>query len=641
MSSNLAPTRLHYRPEAIWNARHAFFEQGISPEGLVHEAVLRSWRRCSDSGHAADEPVDFQPVERVHVARLLEDHQALLAAAQPELVDLASSVRDAGYAVMLTDRRGSVLAVDGAIAQRSTPLRLAFRPGVDLSEAAIGTTAMSVAIQEAQPARVLGAEHFYTDTQIFHCSAAPVFDPHGDVVAVVDVSRDMPGQVDSTLWLAARCAQRIERRLFRTLRAGIHVEIDAGSGTCSEAAGSGAWLAFGPDGDLLAANRAARGLMGLPPGALSLHFDEVFVERFGTWMSALRRMPSGAPLRLQDGVRLRALPLDGIGVTAAPTRATIGARPERAVPTLPAPSATPEFGDARLAREFGRALRAVAAGLPLLVSGETGTGKEVATRALHAAGARSNGPFVALNCAALPGELLAGELFGHVEGAFTGSRRSGAAGKIEAAHGGTLFLDEIGDMPLTLQVALLRVLDGREVVRLGCHRPRPVDVSVVCATHRDLAQLVRQGLFREDLMYRLCGHTLHLLPLRERRDFDAVLDTLLQRCGAEPSRVGPALRAVLRTRPWHGNVRQLANAVQRAIALAEPGADLTIEDFGVSEVPCQASAGGSGLMHMAADQVIDAAMQQCEGNVTQAARLLGIGRATLYRKLARRTGAAC
>ncbi|MBT0570531.1 sigma-54-dependent Fis family transcriptional regulator [Curvibacter sp. CHRR-16] len=627
-----------YHPQTIWSARKAFFEQGVAPVGLVNEAVVRSWRRCSDSGHAVGEPVAFEAVERAHVSRLLQSHHELLEAAQPELADLAASVGDAGYAVLLTDQSGSVLSVDGAIAQRSVPLRLAFRPGVDLSEAAIGTTAMSVAVQELQPVRVLGAEHFFIDTQMFHCSAAPVFDAHGNVIAAVDVSRDMPGMVDSTLWLAARCAQRIERRLFRTLRASVHVEIDAGSGSCSGAAGSGAWLAFGDSGELIAANRAARSLIGLPSGGLELHFDQLFVERFGSWMSALRRCETGVPLRLQDGVRLLAIPLDARGAGRA------GAPPARTVSVAKPSSVTrstsvPEFGDVRLMREFERALRAVAAGLPLLVSGETGTGKEVTARALHAAGARSGGPFVALNCAALPGELLASELFGYVEGAFTGARRGGAAGKIEAANGGTLFLDEIGDMPLPLQVSLLRVLDGKEVVRLGCHSPRPVDVSLVCATHRDLAALVQQGQFREDLMYRLCGHTLHLLPLRERRDFDTVLNALLERFGGDPSRIDGALRTALRERPWRGNLRQLANAVQRAVALADPGSGFTLDDFGDFETKTapDVSRSDAGLMYAVAVQAIDAALQRCGGNVTQAAQLLGMGRATLYRKLKQRS----
>ncbi len=627
----------HYQPQSIWSARKAFFEQGVAPVGLVNDAVVRSWRRCSDSGHAVSETVAFEPVERAHISRLLQSHQELLEAAQPELADLAASVGDAGYAVLLTDRKGSVLAVDGAIAQRSAPLRLAFRPGVDLSEAAIGTTAMSVAVQELQPVRVLGAEHFFTDTQIFHCSAAPVFDAHGNVIAAVDVSRDMPGMVDSTLWLAARCAQRIERRLFRTLRASVHVEIDAGSGFGSGAAGSGAWLAFGDSGELMAANRAARSLIGLPAGGLELHFDQLFVERFGPWMSTLRRSDSGASMRLQDGVRLLAMPLDARGT------ARTGMLPARSVPaTKPslqaAPSSAPEFGDARLTREFDRALRAVAAGLSLLVTGETGTGKEVTARALHASGARASGPFVALNCAALPGELLTSELFGYVEGAFTGARRGGAPGKIEAAHGGTLFLDEIGDMPLSLQVSLLRVLDGKEVVRLGCHTPRPVDVSLVCATHRDLTALVQQGLFREDLMYRLCGHTLHLLPLRERRDFDTILNALLKRFGGDEELISAELRASLKALPWRGNLRQLANAVQRAVALADLGTPFTLDDFGALETKTSSDVikPDTGLMHAVAVQAIDSALQRCGGNVTQAARLLGMGRATLYRKLKQR-----
>lgn len=342
-------------------------------------------------------------------------------------------------------------------------------------------------------------------------------------------------------------------------------------------------------------------------------------------------------MRLQDGVRLLAMPLDARGT------ARTGMLPARSVPaTKPslqaAPSSAPEFGDARLTREFDRALRAVAAGLSLLVTGETGTGKEVTARALHASGARASGPFVALNCAALPGELLTSELFGYVEGAFTGARRGGAPGKIEAAHGGTLFLDEIGDMPLSLQVSLLRVLDGKEVVRLGCHTPRPVDVSLVCATHRDLTALVQQGLFREDLMYRLCGHTLHLLPLRERRDFDTILNALLKRFGGDEELISAELRASLKALPWRGNLRQLANAVQRAVALADLGTPFTLDDFGALETKTSSDVikPDTGLMHAVAVQAIDSALQRCGGNVTQAARLLGMGRATLYRKLKQR-----
>ena len=632
MSHNaLSAPDASYRPEAIWVARRAFFDEGKAPVGLVDEAVLRSWQRCSKNGREIGEPVEFQPIDRPRISHLLQVNGELLDAARPELVDLAASVADAGYAVLLTDRLGNALAVDGAIAQRSTPLRLAFRAGVDLSEAAIGTNAMAVAMREGQPVRVLGPEHFYTEAQIFHCSAAPVFDAQGEVIGAVDVSRDMPGMVDSTLWMAARCANRIERRLFRRQRAAVHVEIDVSSGSAALPVGSGAMLAFGAAGELVAANRAARSLIGLGTGPLQINFERLFEERFGLWMSALRRSADGVPMRLQNGVRLRAVPLEGRS-TIAPVHVAV-CTPMAMTRTPP----RPVFGDVRMEREFERALRATRAGLPVLLTGETGTGKEVAARALHAAGPRSGGPFIALNCAAVPGELLAGELFGHVEGAFTGSRRSGAVGKIEAAHGGILFLDEIGDMPLSLQAALLRVLDGKEVVRLGCNRLRRVDVSVVCATHRSLPELVARGLFREDLMYRVAGHTFDLMALRDRQDFDAVLDTLLERFGADPNRADTSLRTCLKGLPWRGNVRQLAMAVQRALALTEPGAGLCEEDFDLSpRMASSAAIAPTGLLKRLTEEAIDEALGRAQGNVTAAARLLGIGRATLYRRLRQR-----
>ncbi|MFW7348413.1 MAG: sigma-54-dependent Fis family transcriptional regulator [Pigmentiphaga sp.] len=600
----------------------------------MDERVLRSWLRCCESGRAVDEPVAFQPVERTRMAYLLGANAELLDAAHPELTDLARSVADAGYAVLLTDRFGNALAVDGAIAQRSLPLRQAFRAGVDLSESAIGTSAMAVALREAQPARVLGPEHFHTETQMFHCSAAPVFDAQGEVVGSVDVSRDLPGLVDSTLWLAARCAQRIERRLFQRLPAQVHVEIDAGGGATLPA-GSGAWLAFGDDGELLAANRPARSLLSLPSGSLvDMDFEQLFGERFGTWVSALRRSEQGASMRLAEGVRLRAVVM---GPSIPPTERAGGGRRLAAMPSA-APGAAPDMGDPRLAKAFGRTLRVAAAGIPVLITGETGTGKEVAARALHASGPRNGQPFIALNCAAVPAELLAGELFGHVEGAFTGARRGGMPGKIEAAHLGTLFLDEIGDMPLALQAALLRVLDNGEVVRLGCTRPRPVDLQILCATHRHLPTLVGQGLFREDLMYRVAGHTLHLLPLRERRDFDAVLDSVLQRFGAHPSQLPPGVRGQLKARAWPGNVRELSHAVRRALAFAQPGDELTPDDFAPGldmAAPRGVSGPDAGLLHQVTQQAIDQALSEAHGNVTEAARRLGMGRATLYRRLRR------
>lgn len=620
-----------YRPEAIWQARRAFFEQGQSAEGLVEDAVLRSWSRCNESGRSVHESVAFASVERQALRGLVEQHRALVEAARPELASLARSVADTGYAVLLTDARSQALLVDGAIASHSPALQLAFRPGVDLSESSIGTNAMCVAMSERQAVRVLGPEHFFAETQIFHCCAAPVFDPQGEVIGAVDVSRDMPGMLPSALWLAERCAQRIERRLFESLPSFVHLEIDVGE--VPSAASTRAWLALGEDGQLIAASQAARQLMSLPPQETGLPFDRLFEGRFDTWLSRLRMRGAGVPLELRSGVVLRAQVLRrNVGPLVRPAVArtvSVGFAPLR-----------PTYGDSRLDVAFDRAVRAFRAELPVLITGDTGCGKEVSARALHAAGPKAEGPFVALNCAAIPGELLAAELFGHTDGAFTGARRGGATGKIEAADGGTLFLDEIGDMPLALQAALLRVLDSKEVVPLGAIAARPVDVRVICATHRNLREGVVERWFREDLYYRINGHNMHLLPLRERSDFDAVLDALLEQLGGDPERIGEVVRDRLRLAPWPGNVRQLGHALRRAIAMAEPGAPIVWDDFGLDAdgtvPPAVPHDPTSGLLEQAQDEAVARALAKAGGNVTEAARLLGMGRATLYRRLARR-----
>ncbi|WP_325422067.1 sigma-54-dependent Fis family transcriptional regulator [Aquabacterium sp.] len=622
----------HYLPEQIWQARHAFFDDGIAPEGLVDAPVLRSWRRCLDQGRRASEAVEFDAVERGALVRLLDDQRSLLAAARPALSALAGAVADAGYAVLLTDARGRALAVDGGLDRRSVPLRQAFRPGVDLSENMIGTNAMSSAIAEQRSVRVLGPEHFFADNQIFHCCAAPVFDPQGRVVGAVDVSRDMPGLAAGALALTQRCARRIERQLFDALPAFMRLNLETPD------ASDDAWLAFDRDAVLLAATPAALHLLDLPGVPAGASFGELFDDRFEAVLQAARR-DAPQELHLRGGVRLRARAV----CTGALTRSL--AAPIRNDHRQPA---RPAFGDAAFDASFDRALRAFEADLPVLVTGETGVGKEVAARALHDASGRSEGPFVALNCGAIAPQLMAADLFGHVEGAYTGARRGGSAGRIEAAQGGSLLLDEIGDMPLELQVGLLRVLDSGEVVRVGATRAQRADVRFICATHRDLRALVAEGRFREDLYYRIAAFTLHLPPLRARSDFDAVLDALLAQQGCPPERVGSAVREVLKSRPWPGNVRQLRSMLRLAAALADDR-----QPFGLDHFPAEASeaAGAApapanpdpgeqdshlGWQHTQ-QQAIAAALKRTGGNVTAAAALLGIGRATLYRKLPRKS----
>ncbi len=276
----------------------------------------------------------------------------------------------------------------------------------------------------------------------------------------------------------------------------------------------------------------------------------------------------------------------------------------------------------------------------VLILGETGSGKEVLARAIHEQSPRKNGPFVALNAGAIPRELIASELFGYTEGAFTGSRKGGSMGKFEVADGGTLFLDEIGEMPLKLQVSLLRVLEERKVVRIGDHKERPINVRVIAATNRNLKEeIAYQGSFRSDLYYRLNVFTIHLPPLRQRIEDIATLSTQFlkqfhEQYGKGPCNLSDSILQRLQSYSWLGNIRELRNIMERAFLLAvDAPAILPIHLPGelnkaenINSLPSVAN-----LKDME-KQMVEQALRESM-SVTEAAKKLGITRSTLYRKI--------
>jgi transcriptional regulator with GAF, ATPase, and Fis domain len=287
--------------------------------------------------------------------------------------------------------------------------------------------------------------------------------------------------------------------------------------------------------------------------------------------------------------------------------------------------------------------------LAVLVTGETGTGKELVARSLHERGVRSQGPFVAENCSALPAELMERELFGHVEGAFTGADRD-RPGLLELANGGTLFLDEVGDMPSALQVKLLRALQEREIRRVGGSQTIALDLRMVAATHKDLRAMVRDGSFREDLFFRLAAVELHVPALRERGgDVELLADHFVERHARERGvrlRLLASARAELRQYGWPGNVRELEHVIARAALLCdgEEVAELRLPTgqglaAGAGDVAGAAAAGDTSepvcTLQEAERRAIEAAMRHCGGDKAKAARTLGISRTALYDKLKR------
>ncbi|HKF95075.1 MAG TPA: sigma-54-dependent Fis family transcriptional regulator, partial [Gammaproteobacteria bacterium] len=307
-----------------------------------------------------------------------------------------------------------------------------------------------------------------------------------------------------------------------------------------------------------------------------------------------------------------------------------------------------EFGDPRMAENIRRAKKILGRNIPTILYGETGTGKGLFAKALHLASQRANKSFVAVNCAAIPETLIESELFGYKPGAFTGARRDGSRGKIVQANGGTLFLDEIGDMPPQLQARLLRILEDKEVVPLGGEAPIKVDIHVISATHCDLAKLIAEGKFRQDLYYRLHGISLSMPPLRERADKRPLIKHLI---GCETSMdeiiiINPEVMKALETYEWPGNIRQLRNSLRTMLALCENGA-ITIDDLEAElrtgghlaraqadEPGAEAQLFGNPLAY-AERKAILAELDALRWNVTKVAAKLGLSRNTLYRKMRR------
>ncbi|MDH5341017.1 MAG: sigma 54-interacting transcriptional regulator, partial [Rubrivivax sp.] len=336
---------------------------------------------------------------------------------------------------------------------------------------------------------------------------------------------------------------------------------------------------------------------------------------------------------------------------------TAKSRPSRSAADAPHVAGLTQLqtGDRQMQALLDKLRRVVDRDIPILIQGETGTGKALLAHAIHADSMRAQRPFVAVNCAAIPDTLIEAELFGYEEGTFAGARRNGAVGKIQQAHGGTLFLDEVGDMPLALQAHLLRVLQERQVTPLGAGKAVPAEVALICATHRRLRDRVDAKTFREDLYYRLNGLAVRVPALRDRTDLAALVRRILDGdTGGRHLQLSPEVMALFQHYPWPGNVRQLFNVLRAAVVMAGSDRYILLEhlpddftedaarhaanasaplvDAPATAVPAMPASPPQSLDALERDairQAVDAA----GGNISEAAKRLGISRNTIYRKL--------
>lgn len=625
-------------------ARRIFLDQSELPQGLINDRLAQSWQRSRSAGLS---PVGrFQEVPRLVGPALrqnLEGHRDFLAQARPVMEHLFAQVRDSHSMVILADRGGLLVHALGDPDFLSKAERVALAPGASWQEKYRGTNAIGTALVEGAPVEIRGAEHFLERNGFLTCTAAPIFDPAGQVLGVLDISSDQRNYHPHTRGLVRTAAQMIENKLLlsrhgRSLRLHLHPQAE-GIGTVAEGI-----LAVSEDGWLIGANRAALAMLGLGAADLgATPLQRIFDTRPGDLLAWGRRHP-GQALRLGLGLQQGGQVFVQFQGEPAPISVPGSPRPEAAQLRADA-LARLDTGDAQLGAAIAKARRVLDKPIPLLLHGESGVGKELFAQAIHASSARRDKPFVALNCAALPEHLIEAELFGYTPGAFTGARKEGSLGRLREAHGGTLFLDEIGDMPLGLQSRLLRVLQERQVTPLGEGKPVPVDFALICATHRRLRDEADGGRFRADLYYRINGLTLNLPALRERSDLSCLARQMLEQLA--PGRhlvLATELQTAFGRYAWPGNLRQLFNGLRTAVALLDEGEnsigwaqlpDDLVEELQMGEEANDVAPPEGESLEALSRSAIERVLTEERGNVSAAARRLGISRNTLYRKLKR------
>ena len=706
--------------------------------GSAHvEKIDQSHERCAALGVSRIERPDHSPMGRSDLAVVRERNLRLHDHAAPVMEMLHEQIVNTENMVVLCDATGTIIHSIGDDDFLARASKVALQPGVNWSEQTKGTNAIGTALIEEVPTLVHADEHYMHANHFLTCSAAPILDPRGNILGVLDVTGDRARFHQHTMALVKMSARMIENHWLtddyrNVMRLHFHSRVEF-IGTLMEGI-----LAVSADGKIVGANRGALEQLGLSGAALRMNS---LTTLFGTTVNALVdrfRSPLATPMpvhlnggrqfytharfnwpvwtSLAEAVSGATEPSAGSVRTLPAAAAQQAGSAAGSADALPAPQAQAgsrggaealpgassglaqlRTGDAQMGSVVDKIRRVIDRDIPVLILGETGTGKELLARAIHVDSVRHRQAFVAVNCASIPETLIEAELFGYEEGAFTGARRKGAVGKLVQANGGTLFLDEIGDMPVALQAHLLRVLQERQVTPLGSSKSVPVDVSIICATHRNLREMIDRKAFREDLFYRLNGLAVRLPPLRERSDLLALVRRILDQLAA-PARAGRRLQPdadvllLFQHYAWPGNVRQLFNVLRTAAVMASDDALITREhlsdDFleearaslpgGAGDTPpaaaaapalavrpgaavaspaASASAADAAAGHSAAEaaphgpawspapalpqrsleamelDAIRLAVEAAKGNISEASKRLGISRNTIYRKL--------
>ena len=619
---------------------------------VVAPHVLHSWQISKEQNINAETTPIVNVLTKHELARLLQEHDQLLEAAEPVMDMVEISIRETGFIATLACTPGLLLKVVGDPSVLSHAERRDNVPGAIRTTEALGGSALSMSMIENMPLQISGCEHYNRYLHGWTCSSAPIHDEHENVVGSLTISGHMPNKNKHTLAMVTAAASTISTR-FREKRLIYSEQRLSSMLTSVYNSLSEGVLAIDTDLNITHANKNAVEMLGLRHANLLgkhvetiLHHDEkhkVLLAIKGGLTTSLEIPFSGShdtklmmcrliPTRLTNGETV------GTTITITPRSQLI-----QIARQVGGNYAKYSFSDikgdsSQFVQQVELARRAATTGSRILLTGESGTGKELFAQAIHNGSLLRTGPFVAISCAAIPRDLIESELFGYVGGAFTGARSKGMVGKFELANHGTLFLDEINSLPLEMQAKLLRALQQREVTRIGDTKPTAVNARIIAATNTDLKHAIEQGSFREDLYYRLNVVEITIPPLRARQDdIPTLARHILERQSKEAMPASPAVtkRAMvaLQEYQWPGNIRELDNVCERAL-LVSPDGVIRVEHLPdhISNRKIPNKTLGVSL-EKANHEIIKRALANNHGNISKTAKELGIARTTLYRQI--------
>ncbi len=595
----------------------------------------------------------FQPKGKLAGNKVLSEKQLqLIEIASPLMEGLYSIVKGSGFLVILCDGDGILAKVIGDDNVKREGESILFMEGADWSEQAIGTNAIGTCIVEKKPLQIFANEHYAQICHPWTCSASPIFDSDGSVAGVLNMSGSFENVHPHTLGMVMSAVKAIEYQLRLIEKSEVHYfmqkYLEATTNTLTEGL-----IITDQEGKIIKTNNRLQKMLRLGDSDLQgKTLSEAFLNK--TFRHKNRKIQDKEVRLKMPGRNVHAHVLVNI-TPVYDSEQLIGSlvsmkeihKVRQFVNHLSGNQAKVSFQEMtgnhpRFIQRITDAKMAARTDSNVLLLGESGTGKDMVAQAIHNESARKDKPFIAINCGGIPRDLLGSELFGYAEGAFTGARKGGSPGKFELADGGTLFLDEIGEMSLEMQVLLLRVLQDKEIVRIGGHKVTPVDVRIIAATNKDLKWEVEKGSFREDLYFRLNVMPVKLPPLRDRIEDIPLLvrhfaNKLSIRLGRDIPSIDPGYFEPLFRYSWPGNIRELQNVVERSMNRLRTDI-LTYDDL-PEELKGAGPLAEKSMGLPKKDEIKKMALLESikvsNGNMSKAARRLGVSRSTLYRQIRR------